>query len=87
MVQKPLYVSLCMRDEPLTLDERRELSPDVMTCINRVRDLIRKGTLLKTRKGIAKVLDSDFRFIWLQCFLFFLGMVLVYNYSGDMNIF
>jgi len=96
---RPAFVALCMRDEPLTIEEGRRLGIDVIVCINEVRDLIKKflypeyvnlcmreepptleehrlrrvadsifdvrdlitkGTLLKSRGGIAGVLEWFF---------------------------
>jgi len=39
---RPAFVALCMRDEPLTIEEGRRLGIDVIVCINEVRDLIKK---------------------------------------------
>ena len=39
---RPAFVALCMRDEPLTIEEGRRLGIDVVVCINEVRDLIKK---------------------------------------------
>jgi hypothetical protein len=99
---RPAFVALCMRDEPLTIEEGRRLGINVIICINEVRDLIKKflypeyvnlcmrekpptleecdrlalyrvansifkvrdlitkGTLLKSRKGTAGVLEWCF---------------------------
>ena len=39
---RPAFVALCIRDEPLTIEEGRRLGIDVVVCINEVRDLIKK---------------------------------------------
>src|ERR1700733_9035998 len=39
---RPAFVALCMRDEPLTIEEGRRLGIDVIVRINEVRDLIKK---------------------------------------------
>ena len=55
----PKYVNLCMREEPPTLEEYDRLYP-VMNSIFKVCDLITKGTLLKSHKGISRVLEWCF---------------------------
>jgi hypothetical protein len=42
---RPAFVDLCMRDEPLSIDEGRRLGVDIIICISRVRSLIRKWIL------------------------------------------
>jgi hypothetical protein len=59
----PQYVNLCMREEPPTLEECDRLYPVAKSIFDifKVRDLITKGTLLKSREGIAGALEWFFR--------------------------
>ncbi|KAJ3827046.1 hypothetical protein F5878DRAFT_248054 [Lentinula raphanica] len=57
----PHYISLCSRDEPLTLQEGRKLGVDTVITINQIRSQIRyRSNLNRHQDAIAELVQSVF---------------------------